>query len=203
MFKTSDKNGYVRAPVVTYLTVASDQAGDVGKRATNALAELEQLDPEGVKQARSLMAFGTLGRSRAAADTTTSQPGGSGTTDASSTSTDISSDLAASTAEIQASEQADPESFEDPANFAQPDQVAPTTPVDEAASADQSAPPSEEKSTTATPVSIPNTEGASPAKATSGPANEELNTLLVVGVPLVSAVLLMGVYWAILRIGAV
>jgi hypothetical protein len=204
MFKTSDKNGYVRAPVVTYLTVASDQPGDVGKRATNALAELEQLDPEGVKQARSLMAFGTLGRSRAATGTAASQPADSTATDApTETAAEVSSDLAASPAEIQASEQADPESFEDPANFAQPDQAAPTTPVEEAATADQSVPPSAEKSTTATPVTIPSTEGASSAKATPGPANEELNTLLVVGVPLVSAVLLMGVYWAILRMGAV
>ena len=46
MFKTSDKNGYVRQPVVTYLTVASEQPGDVGTRATAALAELEELDPE-------------------------------------------------------------------------------------------------------------------------------------------------------------
>ena len=75
MFKTSDKNGYVRQPVVTYLTVASEQPGDVGTRAQTALTELEQLDPEGVKQARSLMAFGALGRARAStpaatADTT-------------------------------------------------------------------------------------------------------------------------------------
>ena len=33
MFKTSDEKGYVRQPVVSYLTVASEQQGDVGARA--------------------------------------------------------------------------------------------------------------------------------------------------------------------------
>ncbi len=65
MYKESDEHGYVRQPVVTYLTVASEQPGDVGTCAAEALAELEELDPEGVKQARSLMAFGALARARA------------------------------------------------------------------------------------------------------------------------------------------
>src|SRR4051812_1530446 len=64
MFKTSDSKGYVRQPVVSYLTVASEQPGDVGTRAKAAMAELEKLDPETVKTARSLMAFGALGRAR-------------------------------------------------------------------------------------------------------------------------------------------
>ncbi len=61
MFKTSDAKGYVRQPVVSYLTVASEQPGDVGVRAKAAMAELEKLDPETVKTARSLMAFGRWG----------------------------------------------------------------------------------------------------------------------------------------------
>src|SRR4051794_16021923 len=64
MFKTSDSKGYVRQPVVSYLTVASEQPGDVGTRAKAAMAELEKIDPETVKTARSLMAFGALGRAR-------------------------------------------------------------------------------------------------------------------------------------------
>ena len=64
MFKKSDEKGYVRQPVVSYLTVASEQQGDVGTRAKAAMAELEKLDPETVKTARSLMAFGALGRAR-------------------------------------------------------------------------------------------------------------------------------------------
>ena len=64
MYKQGDEKSYVRQPVVTYLTVASEQPGDVGTRAKAALAELEKLDPEGVKQAQSLMAFGFLARAR-------------------------------------------------------------------------------------------------------------------------------------------
>ena len=67
MYKSSDKRAYVRPPIVTYLTVAGEQSGDVASRATAALAELEQFDPEGVKQARGLMTFGVLGRARATA----------------------------------------------------------------------------------------------------------------------------------------
>ena len=58
MFKNSDERGYVRQPVVSYLTVASEQEGDVGTRAKAAIEELEKIDPETVKTARSLMAFG-------------------------------------------------------------------------------------------------------------------------------------------------
>ncbi len=62
MFKTSEEDAWIRQPVISYLLVAEDQPEDVGKRATAALAELEQLDPKGVKRARSYAAFGLLAR---------------------------------------------------------------------------------------------------------------------------------------------
>jgi len=62
MFKNSDNDAWVRQPVISYLIAASDQTGDVKADAEAALAELEQLDPEGVKRARSYMAFGLLAR---------------------------------------------------------------------------------------------------------------------------------------------
>src|SRR5262249_10129990 len=40
MFKNSDEKGYVRQPVVSYLTVASEQEGEVGTKAKAAMAEL-------------------------------------------------------------------------------------------------------------------------------------------------------------------
>ena len=88
MYKNGDEKSYVRQPVVTYLTVASEQPGDVGTRAKAALAELEHLDPEGVKKARSLMAFGFLARARSTAPATGAQrpestPGADAATDAS------------------------------------------------------------------------------------------------------------------------
>jgi hypothetical protein len=70
MFHNADDRSFVRQPIVTYLIVASEQEGDVGTRAKNALKELESLDPEAVERAHSLMAFGYLGRSRPAGDNT-------------------------------------------------------------------------------------------------------------------------------------
>src|SRR5256885_1617944 len=78
MFKNSDAKGDVRQPVVSYLTVASEQPGDVGTRAKAAMAELEKLDPETVKTARSLMAFGALGRARGMATAANSGGGAAG-----------------------------------------------------------------------------------------------------------------------------
>jgi hypothetical protein len=70
MFHSADDRSFVRQPIVTYLIVASEQEGDVGTRAKKALEELESLDPESVERARSLMAFGYLGRSRPSGDNT-------------------------------------------------------------------------------------------------------------------------------------
>jgi len=62
MFKASEDGAWVRQPVIAYLITAEEQPEDIGKRATKALVELEELDPQGVKRARSYMAFGLLGR---------------------------------------------------------------------------------------------------------------------------------------------
>lgn len=56
---------YVREPIITYLDVAAEQKGAVGEQAVAALAELEPLDPDAVKRARSLRAFGFLAQARA------------------------------------------------------------------------------------------------------------------------------------------
>jgi hypothetical protein len=169
MFKTADtQNVYVRQPIVTYLTVAGEQPGNVGPRATAALAELERLDPKTVEQARSLMAFGALGRARAGGD------GAGATRPADRPATDATQGFAASAAD-EATDTAgipDPAAYEDrgeaSASAAQVSaKKAPTSPVAEATSPD------------------------------------ELNRVLVIGVPLAAAVLLMGIYWLILRAGAV
>lgn len=62
MFKESEADAWVRQPVISYLLAATDQPEDVGQRADAALADLEELDPEGVKRARSYMAFGLLSK---------------------------------------------------------------------------------------------------------------------------------------------
>ncbi len=64
MFKEAEPKTYVKEPIVAYLDQATRQEGEIGKRATEALAEVEQLDPDTVKRARSLMSFGFLARAR-------------------------------------------------------------------------------------------------------------------------------------------
>jgi len=72
-FKESQQDAWIRQPVIAYLLTAAEQPGDVGERATTALAEIEELDPQGVKRARSYMAFGMLGRSATPAKEGTDQ----------------------------------------------------------------------------------------------------------------------------------
>ncbi|HJQ81931.1 MAG TPA: hypothetical protein VJ828_18340, partial [Lacipirellulaceae bacterium] len=208
MYKASDEHGYVRQPVVTYLTVASEQPGDVGTRATKALAELEELDPEGVKQARSLMAFGALARARA---TSANAPAATRTADSTTGS--------ATTAGSDATETgpAAPGEFPDPANYAEGGEAKPGNTSAQSKSkgpiarvAAETTSESDNIATlkyvpTAARQSSPNSEAASPETASpdaAAPADVEFNRALVIGVPLVAALLLMGVYWLILRAGA-
>jgi hypothetical protein len=184
MFKTSDSKGYVRQPVVSYLTVASEQPGDVGTRATAAMAELEKIDPETVKTARSLMAFGALGRARGMA-TATAKPQAEKT---SAAVNDPKQGFAASAID----DKVDAKQIPEPAGYGVP--VAPSEKADSKAVAIGKAnpPPAEAVSSAAVR-----------SQASVPVATAHLNPLLVAGVPLGAAVLLMGVYWLILRAGAV
>jgi hypothetical protein len=187
MFKASDAKSYVRQPVVTYLTVASEQPGEVGARATAALEELEALDPEAVKRARSLMAFGYLARARASSGSAgATRPATGDASDGDREQNSANVDLAAAgfaaTAEdLAAAENVDADDFPDPAAFAD----ASATPTAAAADAPNAAQPTA-KANVASPPDV---------AAYSRP--------LVIGVPLAAAALLVAVYWLILRIGVV
>jgi hypothetical protein len=206
MYKSSDEHGYVRQPVVTYLTVASEQPGDVGPRATNALAELEELDPEGVKQARSLMAFGALARARAAsADAAAAARPAETTTAAAATPVETTpADDDAATESASASE------FPDPSNFVKDDLALPENGVvqadQEQAIKTVAAETTSESANIAKVNNVAAATSGSPEVASSGTASPaadvEFNRALVVGVPLAAAALLLGVYWLILRAGA-
>lgn len=183
MFKTSDSKGYVRQPVVSYLTVASEQTGDVGTRAKAALAELEKLDPETVKTARSLMAFGALNRARGAATAAANPPAEK----TSAAVNDAKQGFAASAID----DKVDAKQIPDPAGYGSaesPAQNAGNNAAD--ANVIANSPPLKADTQVAAPVSAP-------------AVSARLNPLLVAGVPLGAAVLLMGVYWLILRAGAV
>jgi hypothetical protein len=172
MFKASDAKSYVRQPVVTYLTVASEQPGDVGPRATAALAELEALDPDSVKRARSMMAFGYLARARSGTNSTDGATGGQETT-----SELPPAGFAATADELEEAENASPEDFPDPASF-----------TDAAGELSE-------------PVSDVGEDSAPPKATAVTPPVEVFSRPLVIGVPLAAAAILVVVYWLILRIG--
>jgi hypothetical protein len=181
MYKASDKRAYVRPPIITYLTVASEQTNDVGSRAKAGIAELEQFDPEGVKQARGLMTFGILGRAR-----------DSGDAEASDDAVDrvAASDDTQAFAASEADDETDPADIPDPAEY--DEDAARAASVTAARSSQQT------KATPTAPPQAVQTSATPGVVSTSPPA-----PLLMIGVPLAAAALLMGVYWLILRVGVV
>ncbi len=74
MFKESSEDAWIRQPVISYLLTAAEQPAEVGRKANAAIAELESLDPESVKRARSYMAFGMLARGSASDATDPNAP---------------------------------------------------------------------------------------------------------------------------------
>jgi hypothetical protein len=183
MYKNGDEKSYVRQPVVTYLTVASEQPGEVGTQAKAALADLEQLDPEGVKRARSLMAFGFLARARDA------KPAATGAQRVTDVVVTANEGFAAGAAD-GAEEDADPSDIPNPAEFdeARKEIAAPANEPASDAVEQQVAKPAPEQ-----PIAP---EVAPP------PAPMAYSRPVVIGVPLALAFVLATVYWLILRWGA-
>ena len=154
MFKVSEPNAWIRQPVVSYVLTAADQPGDVGTRAGEALAQLEQIDPEGVKRARSYMAFAFLGRANDAAGD--------------------SADGAA-------------QSADNPTGLETPSEQAPAEQTGDAADAESDD----------SDAIIESTESESTRPRASEP--EPPSNALIIGVPLLAALLLMGVFAVLLR----
>jgi hypothetical protein len=143
------------------------------------------------------MAFGALGRARAATTAKSTEPSAGST---------ISSDASGGFAATQADEETKSSEIPDPATFAASTNENPTTVAgaesevdrekEPAPAAAASAPDTDPaKDTTAKPVSAAQAPADAAAPASSNP-------LLVAGVPLAAAVVLMGIYWLILRAAA-
>lgn len=187
MYKKGDEKSYIRQPVVTYLTVAGEQEGDIGKRAQAALAELEKLDPEGVKKAKSLMAFGFLARARGTEPATGAKRPETKST--SSEEDNNSSDVATTGFSASAGDEStDPNDIRAPEGYDTAAELVEGE--DEEVVRRKEADAIEAKGT-------PVTAAAEPAEP------PRYSTALVVGVPLAAAVFLMAIYWLILRWGAV
>jgi hypothetical protein len=179
MYKNGDEKSYVRQPIITYLTVASEQEGEVGGRAKAALAELTELDPEGVKRAQSLMAFGFLARARGN-DTSD----GATRPEADATANAETAAFAASGADL-GDDDAAPSEFPDPAGYGE-------------IAADE---PSEEVQAEEAQID----DGADQVAGIDvGPSlvPQPFRRSVVIGVPLASALVLFTLYWLILRWGA-
>jgi hypothetical protein len=188
----------------------------VGTRATKAITELEELDPEGVKQARSLMAFGALARARAAsASAAAARPAESTAPAATTTAADDAAENA-----VTETASTEPNEFADPANYVKDAEPKPengsveadrerpiaTVAAETTSSTNENSGSGENSATMAAATNAASAtaaaaQAASPADA-APPADAEFNRALVIGVPLAAAALLMGVYWLILRAGA-
>jgi hypothetical protein len=214
MFKAGDEKSYIRPPVVTYLTVASEQPGDVGDRAKAAMSELEKLDPDGVKKARNMMAFGFLARARAAATPSTATradaaaSGAANAKPAAQPSKDArdaakadqsSAGFGASAADASGDSNVKPGDIPDPTKYGKRAAIEP-------AAAGSAAEP-------AAPLKVDLADGE-PARATEpvveakGPASADdivsefpYRERWAVGLPLAGVALLVGVFWTILRRG--
>ncbi len=230
MFHSADDRSFVRQPIVTYLIVASEQEGDVGTRAKNALKELESLDPEAVERARSLMAFGYLGRSRPAGDSTNYTRQGDPEKEASS---DPASPAAGNAGQENSQEPGSGEAtrptgtdtdvadIPDPADPQFNAGITPTTTValqedtPQKEASPNRARPSEAKpatpegtDTTATVAATASTPITDPEPPSSVTTSRELDTpappnrTMILAVPLLAGVLLMGLFWLILKSGS-
>ncbi len=207
MFKEADPRTYVKEPIIAYLDQAQRQPGDVGERATAALKELEEIDPDAVKRARSLLSFGFLNRARSAKPTT-SEPVPS---------------LDEPEEELLADESTDDlmlldmEAAEDVENVLldadQPDFEAPPEPTEMVADAvEQNPQPDETTPTEGDIIGASNENEVDEvevvAEATQLPASDaqmsrsEPNRFVVLGLPLVIAAGFVALVWVVLRGGA-
>ncbi|QDU59040.1 hypothetical protein [Aeoliella mucimassa] len=160
MFKEADKSSYVRDTIVAYLDQAAKQQGEVGEKATAALAELEPLDPKAFKRARTLTAFGFLGYARAGSRPADTAPALNKPTaeDSAADSGEESSDASLATADSS-----DAPTLEEP-DAAIDSQVSDSAAVKESADAVASDQPQ-------APADTPDTEAVA-AETAGSPANQ-------------------------------
>jgi hypothetical protein len=186
MFKNSKEGDWIRPPVASYLLTAAEVPGEVGEQATAALAELEALDPETVKGARTSAAFGFL--ARAAASTTPA-------------STDATAGATADSGDSESTAQADPPvpgvPVDAAADAAEPDgEVASEAePAQPAETTIEPKPDGETEAVAAAAPAVP----AAPSPPLAAPAPTPPSRIKMIGIPLVAAGVLLAVFAVLLR----
>lgn len=197
MFREAPDDTYVKEPIVAYLDQARRQPGDIGQRATTALAEIEKVDPATVKRARSLLSFGFLGRAQAANPTASDSSTDDPTTDQQDTDDppaglgELDESMeAALAAEAEEAEALDPSEGETDSLGDPPAEALTGQPPGGAGQGD---PPAADPATAA--------ETAQPAYDLATAPAEPPNPLYIYGLPLLAAVVLMGLVWLVLRGG--
>ncbi|MEN0110331.1 MAG: hypothetical protein AAF805_06370 [Planctomycetota bacterium] len=168
---------YVREPIVTYLDVAAEQEedADLARRANEWLAKIEPLDPEVVKRARSLRAFGFLAQARA-------KP--------------------AVDASVAVGADGLPDTPGDPGALAAA-QGGETRGYGAAGAAPDPTPPAARPAAGETPAGPPPIGQRPAGAAATEKAVPEPGRWALVGLPLLAVVILVGVFWLILRGGSV
>jgi hypothetical protein len=178
MFKESSADDWIRQPVASYVIVASEQPGDAGEKGKAALAELESLDKETVENARKLSAFSFLAQaaaSKQSAAPAVAQAAAPATTPSTST-TRIAAESKPAAADVSTA-------------AAVPAVNATTT-----ADATPAAPAAEKAAGKVN--SAPLAAAFSPPAAEALPAPSRLK---IIGIPLVAALAMLGVFAVLLR----
>lgn len=199
MYETAPPRTFVKEPIIAYLDRASQQDGETGEEAKTALAKLEEQDPETVKRARSLLAYGFLSRARGGAGDGT-PIGGFASTDApaeeeppalAEEESDSATGIPQPTAPV-----------ESPSKVAVSDSSLPGDEPTPDGDASSSAQGMEEPT-----VNVATSPAAETPEATSVAQNEQTadrvnpNPVLMVALPLLAVVGFMGLVWVILRGG--
>lgn len=202
MFENAPERTYVKEPIVAYLDQASQQEGEVGERAEAALTKLEELDPESVKRARSLLAFGFLGRARGS--TKIPDPGAEEDALASSSSGAPSlvddTDEDATPAELPLADAIPDPTHDKLANTIEPAENGEDSTIE---AVEETVPVEVDMTSLDAPADLPATDSPVVASETSDATDGAVKYNRVWGLtlPLVALVGFMGLVWLILRGG--
>lgn len=209
MFREADPKTYVKEPIIAYLDQASQQEGDIGEQATEALAKIEELEPETVKRARSLMSFGFLGFARPGSRPADQAPPLNSPRDSEDTEELDTPEPVGQVAETADAAESTVDTIEEPADtqVAEAEVEADDDAAELADSEPADTEPAEAEAVVveeseAAPAETAVTEVAETGAAETEELAEDPNPALVMGIPLVAAAVMIGVVWLVLRGGS-